>query len=71
MAGRPKKIIAPVWVTTVEAATLLGVSRWWLLKNREIFPKKTWKILNPFAQRVSYRWNKSELLDFWQKSERA
>jgi len=65
--GRPPKE-GGVWICTVEAANLLGVSKWWLLKNRERFPDPTWRILNPFARRVSYRWHKSKLLEFWERA---
>lgn len=65
--GRPKKVVPAVWINTIEAAKLLGVSKWWLLKNRERLPRQTWRTLNPMATRVSYRWNQQELLSHWEK----
>jgi hypothetical protein len=54
--GRPSQ---RDWVSTTVMARELGCSPNSLLRNRQYFtPGKDWKILNPFAYRKTYRWNR-------------
>jgi hypothetical protein len=59
--GRPKK---GAWISTAAMADELGWSVQFLLKHRnDRFESRThWRMLDPHAKRVTYRWNRLEVL---------
>ncbi len=56
--GRPAKN-APVWVSTAVACKELGISRYTLhrLQGTLLKPNWDWRIANPQARRLTYRWH--------------